>query len=57
MPPKRPASFDEVVECMGLSPAQYATSTELKEWVRANRERKYVPIDLLRAWGFEVEPL
>ena len=57
MPPKRAASFDEVVENMGLSPAQYASSAELKEWVRANRGRRYVPIDLLIAWGFEVEPL
>ncbi len=53
---KRAASFDEIVENMGLSPAQYASSAELKEWARANRGQKYVPIDLLIAWGFEVEP-
>ena len=57
MPRQRPASFDEVVENMGLSPAQYASSAELKEWVRANRGQKYVPIDLLTAWGFEVETI
>ncbi len=54
-PPRRAASFDEVVENMGLSPAQYESSAELKEWVRTNRGQKYVPIDLLIAWGFEVE--
>jgi len=41
---------------MGLSPAQYESSEELKEWVRTNRGQKYVPIDLLTAWGFDVEP-
>ena len=57
MPRKRAASFDEVVKSMGLSPAQYASSAELKEWVRTNRTQRYVPIDLLIAWGFEVESL
>ncbi len=47
MPRKNASSFDEVVENMGLSPAQYASSLELKEWARANRTQKYVPIDLL----------
>ena len=54
---KRAASFDEVVKNMGLSPAQYASSVELKEWARANRTQRYVPIDLLIAWGFELESL
>jgi len=57
MPGKRAASFDEVAKNMGLSPAQYASSAELKEWARTNRTRRYVPIDLLIAWGFEVESL
>jgi hypothetical protein len=56
MPPKKAASFDEIVQNMGLSPAQYENSSELREWVRTNRGQKYVPIDLLTAWGFEVEP-
>ena len=54
---KRVASFDEVVKDMGLSPAQYATSVELKEWARTNRTQRYVPIDLLVAWGFDVDSL
>lgn len=56
MPRQTAASFDEIVEKMGLSPAQYESSAELKEWARAHRGQKYVPIDLLTAWGFEVEP-
>jgi hypothetical protein len=56
MPSKRAASFDEIVEKMGLTPEQFKGSAELKEWVRLNWEQKYVPVDLLMAWGFEVEP-
>jgi hypothetical protein len=56
-PRKRVASFDEVMKNMGLAPAQYASSVELKEWARTNRTQRYVPIDLLIAWGFEVESL
>ena len=55
-PLQKAASFDQIVENMGLSPAQYQNSAELKEWVRSNRGQKYVPSDLLTAWGFEVEP-
>jgi hypothetical protein len=56
-PRKKAASFDEIVGRMGLLPEQYVSSAELKEWVRANRGQKYVPIDLLMAWGLEVERL
>lgn len=55
MPKKRATSFDEIVKIMGLTPAQYANSAQLKEWVRANREQRYVPVDLLTAWGFDGE--
>jgi hypothetical protein len=50
------SSFEKVVKTMGLTPAEYEASLELKEWARINREKKYVPADLLRAWGFEQEP-
>lgn len=56
MPENRPTSFDEIVERMGLSPAEYESSAELKQWVLANVGQKYVPVDLLIAWGFEVDP-
>jgi hypothetical protein len=55
-PRKNAASFDEIVQSMGLSPPEYLYSAELKEWVRANREQKYVPVELLAAWGFDEEP-
>jgi hypothetical protein len=47
-------SFEEVVKTMKLSPREYASSTTLKEWVRKNKDHKYVPLDLLRIWDFEV---
>jgi hypothetical protein len=56
LPTKRAATFDQIVENMGLSTEQFEASAELKEWVRVNMGRKYVPIDLLIAWGFDVEP-
>ncbi len=48
-------SFEQMVKTLGLSPNEYAASARLKEWVRRNKEEKYVPSDLLEAWGFEKE--
>ncbi len=50
-----PSSFEETVSELRLSPADYKHSIQLKEWVRKNKNQKFVPLDLLRAWGFEVE--
>jgi len=44
-----------MVRDQGLSIDQYKTSTELKEWVRKNRNEKYVPPELLEAWQFIVD--
>jgi len=46
------SSFETVVKTLGLSPDQYERSMELKDWVRKNKDQKYVPQDLLQAWGF-----
>ncbi len=48
-------SFDHLVRLLGLTPEQYQGSAELKDWVRRNKEYKYVPSELLAAWGFKVE--
>jgi hypothetical protein len=48
-------SFDEIVKKLCLAPAQYESSTELKAWVLKNKDQKYVPVDLLRAWDFTVK--
>jgi hypothetical protein len=47
------SSFESMVKSLKLSPHQYEASQPLKEWVRANKNHKYVPQDLLQAWGFE----
>jgi hypothetical protein len=53
--PVRATSFEEVVRKLRLSPADYEGSLTLKEWVRKNRDQKYIPDDLLKLWGFEVK--
>ena len=46
-------SFDQVVKSLGLRPEEYRYSSSLKEWVLRNKDEKYVPSDLLKAWGFD----
>jgi hypothetical protein len=48
-----PSSFESVVKTLGLSPRQYEGSASLKTWVLKNKHNKYVPQDLLQAWGME----
>lgn len=48
-------SFEKIVEALGLKPEQYLGSAALKEWVRTNKDDRYVPSDLLKAWGFDVD--
>jgi len=45
-------SFDRVVAVLGIGPEQYKSSVRLKEWVRKNKDEKYVPSELLKHWGF-----
>ena len=49
------STFEHVVRRLRLSPEEYATSAELKEWVRRHKDEKYVPSQLLALWGLEVE--
>jgi hypothetical protein len=48
-------SFEKMVQALGLTPEEYLSSVALKEWVRSNKDEKYVPPDLLKAWGFTVD--
>ena len=48
------SSFERVVDSLKLSPEQYQTSSELREWVLRNKDHKYVPPELLKAFGFQV---
>ena len=47
------SSFDSLVKSLGLTPDQYESSSALKSWVGKNKDHKYVPPDLLEAWGFK----
>jgi hypothetical protein len=49
------SSFEEVVKKLRLSPAEYEGSMQLKDWVQKNKDQKYVPSNLLQAWGVEVK--
>ena len=46
------SSFERVVDSLKLSPEQYQSSPQLREWVLRNKDHKYVPPDLLKAFGF-----
>ena len=50
-----PTSFEGAVKMLGLSPDDFEASILLKEWVFKNKNQKYVPLELLRAWGFAAE--
>ena len=52
--PLSESSFERVVDSLKLSPEQYQSSLELREWVLRNKDHKYVPPDLLKAFGFQV---
>ena len=48
------SSFEKVVDSLKLSPDQYQSSAELRAWVLRNKDDKYVPPELLKAYGFQV---
>lgn len=45
------SSFDAVVQALELAPEDFLGSAQLKAWVRQNKDHKYVPPELLKAWG------
>jgi hypothetical protein len=49
--PNTPSSFEEMVRQLKLSEKEYRSSIPLKEWAQKNKDSKYVPQDLLEAWG------
>jgi hypothetical protein len=48
-----PSSFETVVKTLGLVPRQFEASVSLKDWVLKNKHNKYVPQELLQAWGMD----
>jgi len=53
-PVAKESSFEEVARALCLSPEQYAGSAELRAWVERNKDVKYVPQELLAAFGLTV---
>ena len=47
--------FEEVVKRLRLSPSEYEDSSQLQDWVRKNKDQKYVPSNLLQVWGLDVK--
>lgn len=45
------SEFERVVERLRLEPNEYAASDELREWAEANKDARFVPERLLKAWG------
>ena len=54
LPLSHRSSFEHVVATLGLLPGEYVGSAALKEWVRRNKDYRYVPPELLAAWRFTV---
>jgi hypothetical protein len=48
------SSFEEIVKTLCLIPEHYEDSNELRAWVRRNKTLKYVPSEVLKAFGFKV---
>jgi hypothetical protein len=49
--PITPSSFEEMVRQLKLSEKEYRSSTPLKAWAQKHKDSKYVPQELLEAWG------
>jgi len=50
-----PTEFDLEVKRLGLTPAQYVDSAQLRRWCEHNRNRVYIPEWLLKEWQIRVE--
>ena len=48
-------SFEEMVRGLKLSEKEYQNSIPLKEWAKKHKDSKYIPHDLLEAWGIEAK--
>lgn len=55
--PSRPSDFERVVAKLKLSPEQYESSDQLRQWVERYWQQKFVPEKLLKAWGLDFWPL
>jgi hypothetical protein len=48
------SEFERVVDRLRLKPNDYINSDELREWAEANKDTRFVPEPLLKAWGLSL---
>ena len=53
--PSGASAFEHLVLKLGFSPGHYQDSIVLREWVQKNKNYRYVPSELLQAWGLKVD--
>ena len=51
--PSSPSSFEEVARKLKLVPEHYKDSLQLRDWVFRHKDEKYVPSNVLKAFGFD----
>lgn len=51
----RVTSFEDVAKELKLQPDQYLHSARLREWAQRNKNSKFIPESLLKAWGFKMD--
>jgi hypothetical protein len=49
------STFEHIAAMLRLAAEACADSTRLREWARKNKNDRYVPSELLQAWGFTVD--
>jgi len=54
--PWLPTAFEEQVQRLGLNEQTCATSEELEQWCKCNKDRHYIPEWLLEHWRIPVDP-
>jgi len=47
--------FEQIVIKFDLKPDEYVNSKYLREWAQRNKQSKYIPESLLKAWGLDVQ--
>lgn len=52
---KSPTSFDSLIAELGMSAQECTSSPDVRQWVIRNKDDKYVPIEILEAFGLSAE--
>lgn len=49
----KPTAFEEAVKQLRVQPGHELRSSRLRDWARKNKGTKYIPEDMLKAWGLD----